>query len=87
MSAYGQKTAIIGCKASTMLSSISLVSPTNPYDANAIKVLANDGHHVGCVPKDVTSEIRKHFQLPCSCYIFIGNNNGTYYSDCYIRID
>lgn len=61
--------------------------PTNTYDANAIKVLANDGHPVGYVPKDMTSEIRKYFQLPCSCYIFIGNNNGTYYSDCYIRMD
>ena len=61
--------------------------PTNPYDANAIKVLAIDGQRVGYIPKDMTSKIRKHFQLPCSCYIYIGNNNGTYYSDCYVRID
>ena len=24
--------------------------PTNPYDANAIKILAEDGHHIGYVP-------------------------------------
>jgi hypothetical protein len=58
--------------------------PTNAYDSNAIKVLAADGHHVGYVPKDMTAEVRNNFTLPCSCYCYIGNNNGTYYSDCYI---
>ena len=58
--------------------------PTNAYDPNAIKVLAADGHHVGYVPKDMTAEVRNNFTLPCSCYCYIGNNNGTYYSDCYI---
>jgi hypothetical protein len=58
--------------------------PTNAYDPNAIKVLAPDGHHVGYVPKDMTAEVRNNFTLPCSCYCYIGNNNGTYYSDCYI---
>lgn len=59
--------------------------PTNPYDSNAIKVLAHDGHKVGYVPKDMTSEVRKFTNLPCSCYLYIGrSNDGTYYSDCYI---
>ena len=61
--------------------------PTNPYDPNAIKILAHDGHHVGYVPKDMTSEVRAFTQLPCKCYYYIGNNNGTYYSCCYISKD
>lgn len=58
--------------------------PTNAYDPNAIKILAPDGHHVGYVPKYMTAEIRKAATLPCSCYCYIGNNNDTYFSDCYI---
>ena len=58
--------------------------PTNPYDANAIKIVTRNGHHVGYVPKDMTEEVRKFTQLPCKCYCFIGENNGTYYSDCYV---
>lgn len=60
--------------------------PTNPYDANAIKILAEDGHHVGYVPKDMTDEIRKQKQIPCTCYFYICENDGTYFSDCYVRI-
>jgi hypothetical protein len=60
--------------------------PTNPYDANAIKILAPDGHHLGYVPKDTTDAIRDIATLPCSCYCYIGENNGTYFSDCYIEI-
>ena len=58
--------------------------PTNPYDPNAIKVLAADGHHVGYVPKDMTSEIRDNATLPCQCFCYIGENDGVYFSDCYI---
>ena len=58
--------------------------PTNAYDPNAIKVLAYDGHHVGYVPAVLTSEIRKVAELPCTCFCYIGRNNGTYFSDCYI---
>ena len=58
--------------------------PTNPYDTNAIKVLAPDGHHVGYVPKDMTAEVRKNSSLRCPCFCYIGSNNGTYFSDCYI---
>ena len=60
--------------------------PTNPYDANAIKILAGDSHHVGYVPKDMTAEIRRHTSLPCKCYFYIGENDGTYFSDCYIKL-
>lgn len=59
--------------------------PTNPYDTNAMKVLAPDGHHVGYVPKDITAEIRNETNLPCSCFCYIGCNEGTYFSDCYIH--
>lgn len=58
--------------------------PTNTYDPNAIKVLAPDGHHVGYVPANITDEIRKEATLPCPCYCYIGSNNGTYFSDCFI---
>jgi hypothetical protein len=58
--------------------------PSNPYDSNAIKILAADGHHVGYVPKDTTDEIRQNSTLPCTCYCYIGCNGGTYFSDCYI---
>lgn len=58
--------------------------PTNPYDHNAIKVLAADGHHLGYVPKDMIAEIREESSIPCSCFCYIGENDGTYFSDCYI---
>ena len=58
--------------------------PTNPYDNNAIKVLASDGHHVGYVPKDMIAEVRTNSDLPCACFCYIGKNNDTYFSDCYI---
>jgi hypothetical protein len=58
--------------------------PTNEYDPNAIRVLAADGHHVGYVPKDMTDEIRDNVTLPCQCFCYIGENDGVYFSDCYI---
>ena len=60
--------------------------PTNSYDSNAIKILAEDGHHVGYVPKDMTAEVRNHTQLPCKCFFYIGENDSTYFSNCYIKI-
>ena len=60
--------------------------PTNSYDANAIKILAEDGHHVGYVPKDMTAEVRKSATLPSTCYFYIGENDGTYFSDAYINL-
>ena len=59
--------------------------PTNEYDPNAIKILAEDGHHVGYVSKDMTASVRDFTTLPCTCYFYIGNNDGTYYSDAYIN--
>lgn len=58
--------------------------PTNEYDTNAIKVLAHDGHHVGYVPMGQTQHVRNFTTLPCPCYIYIGKNDGIYFSDCYI---
>ena len=60
--------------------------PDNPYDHNAIEVLAPDGHHVGYVPKNMTSTIRRNATLPCPCYCYIGMNGSTLFSDCYIII-
>lgn len=58
--------------------------PTNPYDSNAIKILAEDGHHVGYVPRDYTRELRLRHQLPCPCFFYIGSNHDSLYSSCYI---
>ena len=63
----------------------TLVSdPINPYDANAIKIMTDNGHRIGYVPRDTTATIRDFTTLPCQCYCFIGNNDGIYFSDCYI---
>ena len=59
--------------------------PDNPYDANAIKVLTADGHHLGYVPRDYICDVRKFTSLPCKCYIYIGENDDVYFSDCYIK--
>ena len=61
--------------------------PTNTYDPNAIKILAPDGHHVGYVPKDMTTEVHRFATLPCTCYFYIGENDGIYFSDCYIILN
>ena len=45
--------------------------PTNEYDPKAIKVLAEDGHHVGYVPKGMTDRIREFMPLPCTCYCYL----------------
>lgn len=58
--------------------------PTNVYDPNAIEVLSKDGSHVGYVPSNTTSYIREKTTLPCPCYFYIGSNNGTYFSDCFV---
>ena len=61
-----------------------VAEPDNPYDANAIKVLATDGRHVGYVPRDMTAEVRKESELPCVCWFYIGCNDGTYFSECFM---
>lgn len=45
--------------------------PTNEYDPKAIKILAEDGHHVGYVPKSMTDSIRDFMPLPCTCYCYL----------------
>ena len=59
--------------------------PANPYDAQAIKILARNGDCVGYVQKDITSNVRAFTQLPCKCYCYIGKNNDVYFTDCYIE--
>lgn len=59
--------------------------PDNPYDAQSIKILASNGDRLGYVPKDMTNEVRTFTQLPCKCYCFIGENNGVFYSCCYVN--
>ena len=61
--------------------------PTNEYDPNAIKILTNNGDRIGYVPKDWTYEVRKFTSLPCTCYCYIGQHDGTYFTDCYISTD
>lgn len=61
-----------------------VADPQNQYDSNAIKVVAGDGHRVGYVPKNQTGHVRDFTSLPCKCYCYIGTNNGTYFSSCYI---
>lgn len=58
--------------------------PTNEYDPNAIKILANNGDRIGYVPKDRTDEVRNFTSLPCTCFCYIGEHDGTYFTDCYI---
>lgn len=62
-----------------------------PYDPNAIRILAEDGHHLGYVPKDCNVRVRQSIKLPCECYYIIlkGYDNGrTYYhTDCYINLN
>ena len=58
--------------------------PTNPYDSDAIKIVTDNGHRIGYVPRDTTSAIRDFTSLPCTCYCYIGQHDGTYFSDCYI---
>ncbi len=58
--------------------------PLNPYDENAIKIVTRNGDRLGYVPKDMTREVRYFTNLPCKCYCYVGENNGVYYSCCYI---
>ena len=51
----------------------------------AIKVLADDCHHLGYVPRDTIFDVRKFTTLPCKCYVYIGENDGVYFSDCYLK--
>ena len=66
--------------------------PTNPYDANAIKILAPDGHHLGYIPADQTDFVRsltgESFPYRCKCEVIEGYNDDdekTYHGFVYIR--
>lgn len=59
--------------------------PTNPYDPRAIKIVTREGHRVGYVPQNLTSNIRQFTPLPCPCYVYIGINNDIYFSECYVK--
>lgn len=62
--------------------------PTNEYDSKSIKILAEDGHHVGYVPKSMTDGVRNFMPLPCTCYCYLhrrredGKNN--FFGSAYI---
>ena len=62
--------------------------PTNEHDPNAIKILAEDGHHIGYVQKDITARVREYTSLPCQCYFYIWKTKKDgyvrYLSCCYI---
>lgn len=58
--------------------------PTNPYDPDAIKIVTDNGHRIGYVPRNTTAVIRDFTSLPCTCYCYIGQHDGKYFSDCYI---
>lgn len=60
--------------------------PTNPYDSNAIAIITPEGHRLGYVPKDMTAEVRRLSNLPCPCYCYIGQQDGKYFTDCYLII-
>lgn len=67
-----------------------VAEPDNPHDANTIRVMTPDNQCVGYVPRDMTSEIRKHVTLPFPCYFYIGisNDDNPYiYTDAYINIE
>lgn len=58
--------------------------PANPYDLNAIRIVTREGHRIGFVPKDQTKLVRDFTLLPCKCYCYIGVNDSSYFSCCYI---
>ena len=58
--------------------------PTNTYDPDAIRIVTSEGHRVGYIPRNMTDRIRDFATLPCTCYCYIGTNDGIYFSDCYI---
>ena len=47
--------------------------PTNEYDTNAIKIVAEDSHHLGYIPSDMTDFVRSLTanEFPYRCTAFI----------------
>lgn len=61
--------------------------PRNPYDPNAIKIVAvRDNHHVGYVPQNMTAKVRSSRSLPCVCYCYIAKRGDQYITNCYINL-
>ena len=67
----------------------ALVSdPDNQYEPKSIKIVTSEGHRIGYVPRDMTSEVRRVATLPCTCYCYIGiyqhAEGPHYFTHCYI---
>lgn len=65
-----------------------VADPDNQYDPQAIKIVTREGHRVGFVPRDMTSDVRRVTTLPCTCYCYIGTYHHAdgphYFTHCYI---
>ena len=66
-----------------------MAEPGNRHDSNAIKVMADDGHHVGYIPRNLTKKIREFRRLPCDCYGFIdirmGDEGPLFFTCLYLK--
>lgn len=66
-----------------------MAEPGNRYDHNAIKVMAEDGHCVGYIPRNQTKKIRESRRLPCDCYCFIdvrmGDEGPLFFTCVYLK--
>lgn len=71
--------------------SLAILSPEpdNPYDPNAIRVMTSDWQLLGYVPRDMTAEIRRHTNITCPCFIYIGYrpDDDMFYTDAYINLN
>lgn len=67
--------------------------PQNEFDPNAIKIVAEDRHHLGYVPTDQTDFVRsltdESFPYRCECHIYQGDDETDghryYYGFVYIK--
>lgn len=66
-----------------------MAEPGNRHDSNAIKVMAEDGHCVGYIPRNQTKKIRQNHRLPCDCYCFIdvrmGDEGPLFFTCVYLK--
>lgn len=55
-----------------------VLEPQNEFDPNAIKIVAEDRHHLGYVPTDQTDFVRsltdESFPYRCECHIYQGDD-------------
>lgn len=67
--------------------------PDNEYDSDAIKIVAEDRHHLGYIPTDQTDFVRSmtggQFPYRCECHIYQGDDETDghrfYYGFVYIK--